>query len=201
MVFDVLSIIKEYSYIGIFIIVFLECGIFFLLPGDSLLFAVGLLASRGFISFFPAVILIVIAGILGGEAGYFIGKYFEKWFDHSSVRRFFPKDKIELAKEFFYKNGNKTILICRFVPIVRTFAPIVVGFSEVKHSTFWKYNVLGGLLWGLTIPTIGYVFGNSVPGLEHNIGKISLIIIVISIVPLFIKFFKELQKKEREKGL
>ena len=185
---DVISIIKEYSYIGIFIIVFLECGIFFLLPGDSLLFAVGIMASRGFLSFYPAVFFIVCAAILGGKAGYFIGKYFEHIFEHKHFKKIFPKNKLDHVRDFFKKNGDKTILFCRFVPIVRTFAPIVAGFSEMRFSTFWKYNVLGGILWGMLIPTLGYLFGNTFPALEHNIGLISILIVVVSVLPFGVKY-------------
>ena len=188
--FDIIAIIKEYSYIGIFIIVFLECGIFFLLPGDSLLFAVGIMASRGYISFYPAVVLIVLAGILGGKAGYFIGKYFERFLENKHLSKIFRKDKIEQVRDFFKKNGDKTILVCRFVPIVRTFAPIVAGFSEMKFSTFWKYNVLGGMIWGISIPTLGYLFGNSFPALEHNIGLISILIVGVTVLPFMKKYFK-----------
>ncbi len=188
---DVIHIIQEYSYIGILIIVFLECGIFFLLPGDSLLFAVGILASQGYISFYTALICIVIAGILGGHAGFIIGKYFQHIFEYRYFKRLFPKSKIDQVKTFFHKNGDKTMLFCRFVPIVRTFAPIVAGFSEMKFSVFWKYNMLGGLLWGISIPTLGYLFGNSFPALEHNIGLISIIIVIASILPFAKKFLKK----------
>lgn len=187
---DIITFIKEYSYIGIFTIVFLECGIFFLLPGDSLLFAVGIMASRGYISFYPAVVLIVIAGILGGKAGYFIGKYCERFLENKHLGKIFRKDKLEQVKYFFKKNGDKTILVCRFVPIVRTFAPIVAGFSEMKFSTFWKYNMLGGMIWGISIPTLGYLFGNSFPALEHNIGMISIFIVAVSVLPFVKKYLK-----------
>ncbi len=178
--FDIIAIIKEYSYVGIFIIVFLECGIFFLLPGDSLLFGVGLLASRGYISFFPAVFFIVCAGILGGKAGYVIGKYFEHVFENKHMKRIFPKDKIEHVRAFFKKNGDKTILFCRFVPIVRTFAPMVAGFSQMRFSTFWKYNILGGVVWGILIPTLGYD-AESFQGSEAKI-------VVVSLMPLGVRY-------------
>lgn len=186
--FDLIGFIKEYSYIGIFIIIFLECGVFFLLPGDSLLFAVGIMASRGFISLDTALIFIVIAAILGGHAGYIIGKYCERLFEQKYLKKIFPKDKIEKAKSFFHENGNRTMLFCRFIPIVRTFAPIVVGFSDVSYKTFWKYNFIGGVLWGLSIPTLGYLFGESFPALEHNLGLISVLIVAVSLIPILKKY-------------
>ncbi len=192
---DVISIIKEYSYIGIFVIVFLECGIFFLLPGDSLLFAVGLLASRGYISFTLALTTIVIAGILGGNVGFFLGKYLEQIMEYRHLKRFFPKDKIDKVKIFFDTNGDKAILICRFIPFARTFTPWVAGFSEMKFSTFWKYNIIGGIIWGIFIPTTGYLFGNSFPVLEHNVSLISVTIVIISLLPFIIKFFKNKLRK------
>lgn len=203
-VFDVISIVKDYSYVGIFIITFLESGIFFLLPGDSLLFAVGLLSAKGVIGIMPAILVIVTGSILGGNVGYFIGKYFDKISESKYFNKYLSKilhrGKIEEARIYFYKHGHKTILFARFIPIVRTFAPVVAGFSEMPFKKFLKYNILGAVLWGISIPLTGYFLGAAFPVLEKNISYIALLIIVVSILPLLPKLIKYFFKNNKDKN-
>jgi membrane-associated protein len=197
--FNVINLIIEYSYLGIFLIVFFESGIFFALPGDSLLFAVGLLSAKGILNIYPAVIIIIIASILGGNAGYFIGKYFDKITEskyfNKYLSRILHRGKIEEARVYFYKHGHKTILFARFIPIVRTFAPMVAGFSEMPFKKFLKYNILGSVLWGTSIPFAGYFLGESFPFLEKNISMIAILIIIVSLLPIMPKLIRRLYKK------
>lgn len=193
--FDIITLIKEYGYIGVFVIVCLESGIFFPLPGDSLLFTVGILASKGFFNIGVVLSVIVIAAILGGEIGYVAGKYLEILMEHRYSKRFFHRGKIEQTRIFFQKHGQKTLVIGRFVPVVRTFAPILAGFLEMKKSTFRKYNIIGALLWGVGITMFGYTFGGMFPVLENHITTISIIIIVVSVSPFIFGYLKKRFKK------
>lgn len=192
---DVISLIKEYSYLGIFIIVFLESGIFFLLPGDSLLFAFGLLASSGYVDIYTGIVLILIAAIGGGGVGYSIGQYIEALSNHKYLKNIFKKDKIEETKVFLNKHGTKTILLARFVPVVRTFAPMLAGFAKMDKKLFWKYNIIGAFVWGVGITVLGYVFGNKFSGIEKHITLISVVIIAISLLPFAISFVNKKFRK------
>lgn len=184
----IISFIREYSYIGVFLIVCLESGIFFPLPGDSLLFTVGVLASKGFFDLSFVLVVIVFAAILGGEIGYNIGKYLETLMEHKYSKRFFHRGKIEETREFFKKYGQATLVLGRFVPVVRTFAPILAGFLEMKKTTFRIYNIIGGIVWGVGITLLGYLLGHSFPTIEKHITLISVVIVVVSITPIIIKF-------------
>ncbi len=186
----IIDIIKEYSYIAIFVIIFLECCAIFFLPGDSLLFTVGILAAKGYINIHIAVLIIIIAAILGGEVGYRVGKYFEKLSENKYLKKIFHTKKIEEATEYFKKHGEKTILFARFIPIVRTFAPAAAGFSEMNKKKFSKYNALGAALWAVTIPYGAYIAGESFPELEQNITLVSVIIIAITLTPFAVKIIK-----------
>ncbi len=188
---DVLSIIKEYSYVGLFIIVFLESGVFFLLPGDSLLFAFGVLAGAGYLNIYSGIIGIVIAAILGEAVGYHIGKYLEYLSTHKFFRKIFREDKILKTKEFFDKYGAQTIILARFVPIVRTFTPILAGVSKMNKKLFWKYNIIGAIVWGAGIPLLGYIFGQKFPGVQENLTLISVIIIVVTVAPVLWKILRK----------
>lgn len=185
--FDVLSIIKEYSYVGLFLIVFLESGIFFLLPGDSLLFAFGVLAGSGYVNIYTGIACILVAAILGEAVGYHIGKYLEYLSTHKFLRKIFREDKILQTRDFFDKYGTRTIFLARFVPIVRTFAPILAGVSKMNKKVFWKYNVIGAIVWGAGIPLLGYVFGQKFPGVQDNLTLISVLIIVVTVAPVLVK--------------
>lgn len=185
--FDVLSIIKEYSYVGLFLIVFLESGIFFLLPGDSLLFAFGVLAGSGYVNIYTGIVCILVAAILGEAVGYHIGKYLEYLSTHKFLRKIFREDKILQTRDFFDKYGTRTIFLARFVPIVRTFAPILAGVSKMNKKVFWKYNVIGAIVWGAGIPLLGYVFGQKFPGVQDNLTLISVLIIVVTVAPVLVK--------------
>lgn len=189
--FDIVSFIKEYSYIGIFVIICLESGIFFPLPGDSLLFTVGIFAAKGFLSIPVVLATVVIAAILGGEIGYVVGKYLEILMEHRYSKKFFQRHNIEKTRTFFNTYGKKTLVLGRFVPIVRTFAPILAGFLEMKKSTFRIYNSIGGMVWGIGITICGYFLGTMFPVLEHNITLISVGIIGVSVLPFIIGYIKK----------
>lgn len=180
-------------YIFLFIIIFMETGVVVmpLLPGDSLLFAVGLIASStGKIDIFVIIPLLIIAALIGDNLNYFIGKKFGDYVQSKEKILFLRKEHIEETERFFEKNGGKTIILARFVPIVRTIAPFVAGAGEMKYRTYLMYCITGAIIWVSSITTLGYFLGN-VQWVKLNFEKIVLSIVLISVLPIFIKLFKQ----------
>ncbi len=180
-------------YIFLFIIIFMETGVVImpLLPGDSLLFAVGLIASStGKIDIFIIIPLLIIAALIGDNLNYFIGKKFGDYVQSKEKILFLRKVHIEETERFFEKNGGKTIILARFVPIVRTIAPFVAGAGEMKYRTYLMYCITGAIIWVTSITTLGYFLGN-VQWVKLNFEKIVLSIVLISVLPIFIKLFKQ----------
>src|SRR3989344_3309693 len=188
---DPIAIITTGSYLGIALIVFAESGlligIFF--PGDSLLFAAGLLSAGGFLSFPPLVFIVVIAAIVGDSVGYWFGANVGTSFFKRKDSRFFKQEYLKRTELFYQKYGGRAVVLARFVPIVRTLAPILAGVGSMKYSTFFRYNVLGGCLWGAGMLSLGYFLGSIIPDSEQYILPISLIIIVLSFLPILINIF------------
>lgn len=154
-------LISSFGLLGIFAIVFAESGLLFgfFLPGDSLLLTAGLFASRGDLDLVILLIVSASAAILGDSVGYWFGrKTGEKLFTREESR-FFKKSHLLKAQDFYNKHGGKTIILARFMPFVRTFAPIVAGAAKMQYSAFLTYNILGGLLWGVGLPVVGYCLG------------------------------------------
>ncbi|MCK6596617.1 MAG: DedA family protein, partial [Bacteriovoracaceae bacterium] len=159
------QIIRDYqswTYGIIFLIIFLETGVVVtpFLPGDSLLFALGAFAAKGSFDFWIMSILLIIAAIIGDSVNYSIGRYFGKKFLELERIPLIKKAHIEKAHKFYEKHGPKTIILARFIPIVRTFAPFVAGVGEMNYSKFMSYNVVGAILWVMSFMTLGYIFGN-----------------------------------------
>lgn len=186
------NIIEAFGLLGIFIVVFFESGVFaFFLPGDSLLFTAGFLASQGVFNVHVLFIGISIAAILGDTVGYSIGKMIgpkmKTWPD-----KFYFKQKYLIQAEIFYqKYGKKAIVLSRFVPVVRTFAPIAAGIANMKYRDFSVYNFIGGILWSSVFVYGGYFLGATVPGIEKYILEIIILIIIVSILPGVYHFFKK----------
>jgi len=171
----------------ILLIIFMETGFVFtpFLPGDSLLFVSGTFASSGFFNIYLLFFLLSIAGILGDTINYWIGNYFgEKVFS-----KFINQKHFERTKLFFQKHGKKTIVLARFVPIVRTFAPFVAGIGKMKYSTFLFYNVVGGISWVGAFLFAGYFFGN-INFVKENLSIIILLIVVVSFIPVIVDYIK-----------
>lgn len=182
----------------LFLIIFCETGLVVtpFLPGDSLLFAIGALAAKegSSLNIWIAAIILLVAAILGDTVNYWIGRRFGGW-----MMRKFPKivkpSHIEKTNEFFVRYGGKTIIIARFVPIVRTFAPFVAGSGEMNYSRFMYFNVIGALLWvGLILPC-GWFFGN-IPIVQKNFELVVLGIIGISILPMVVEIARAKLKKQ-----
>jgi membrane-associated protein len=200
---DLVSLVKAAGYVGLFFIIFAESGLLigFFLPGDSLLFTAGFLASQGYLNIIPLAILTFTAAILGDNFGYAFGKKVGIKIFNREDSFFFHKDHLKKASEFYEKYGGKTIVLARFIPVVRTFAPIVAGAGEMKYSQFLFYNLIGGLIWGLGMPLLGYFLGSAIPNIDHYLIPIILVIIFGSIIPPAIHFLKERHHRDQVKDL
>ncbi len=199
-----------YVYAALFFIVFAETGlaIGFFLPGDSLLVVAGLFAAAGKMDLFVLMISLFIAAVVGDAVGYFTGKKMgETLFTRPKSRIFNPKH-IQKAHAFYEKHGGKTIIIARFVPIVRTFAPIVAGAAQMSYKQFLLYNIFGGLFWVVSMLLAGYFLGGlveqfmrSVFGIENflledHIDKVVIVVVFLSILPIIFEYIKARREKK-----
>ncbi|OGG62966.1 hypothetical protein A3I46_02830 [Candidatus Kaiserbacteria bacterium RIFCSPLOWO2_02_FULL_54_13] len=189
---DPIAIIKTGSYLGIALIIFAESGlligIFF--PGDSLLFAAGLLSAGGFLSIGPLILIVVIAAIVGDSVGYWFGANVGTPLFKRKDSLFFKQEYLKRTELFYQKYGGRAVILARFVPIVRTLAPVLAGIGSMTYGTFLRYNVIGGALWGIGMTTLGYFLGSLIPDSERYILPISLVIIVLSFLPIFINLLR-----------
>jgi membrane-associated protein len=183
---DIAELIKVVGYFGMFIIVFAESGVFFgfFLPGGSLIFTAGLLASQGLFNIYWLVFFLALAAILGDSTGYWFGakvgpKIFKK---EDSI--FFNKKYLERTEDFYKKYGKTTVIIGRFVPIVRTFAPILAGVGKMNYRKFLFYNIIGAFLWAVGLALLGFYLGVAVPGIEKYILPIIVLIVFLSVLPI-----------------
>lgn len=183
---------QSYTYIIIFIIIFCETGLVVtpFLPGDSLLFAVGAFAAKGSFDFWAISLTILVAAIIGDSINYTFGKYIGPKVFAKEDSKLFNKAYLEKAQKFYEKYGAKTIIVARFVPIVRTFAPFVAGIGHMSYGKFMAYNVIGALLWVFIFIPLGYFFGN-LPFVQQNFKLVMIAIIVISVLPAVFEFIKE----------
>jgi len=194
------EIVAQYGpwiYAILFLIVFCETGLVVtpILPGDSLLFAVGALCGAGAMNLALILVLLVVAAILGDTVNYWIGHYIgPKAF--SGKYRFLNPKHLQKTHDFYERYGGKTIIIARFVPIVRTFAPFVAGACTMTYGRFMSYNVVGAFIWVFSITLLGYFFGN-LPIVKENFGLVVIAIIVISILPAVVEIFRERAKRSK----
>ncbi len=189
------SIIRNYgslTYVILFLIVFCETGLVVtpILPGDSLLFATGTVAALGSLDLSLIIILLSIAAIAGDTVNYWIGYLVGPKVFSKEKSRLFNKEYLDRTHRFYQKYGGKTIIIARFIPIIRTFAPFVAGIGCMKYKRFIIYNVLGGIGWIVTFVLGGYFFGN-IPLVKNNFALIILAIIIISILPAIIEYLRQ----------
>ncbi len=186
---------------GILIIVFIETGLLFpLLPGDSLLFTGGLLAAAPNppVNIWALVFTVPIVAILGDQVAYFIGRRIGPALFDKEDSRFFKKSYVTQSHAFFEKHGPKTIILARFVPIVRTFAPVLAGVSYMSYRIFLSYNIIGGILWGAGVTAVGYFLGN-VPFVKNNLELVILLIVFLSILPGITAVGRNLMERRRAK--
>lgn len=185
-----------WSHLLLFAIIFCETGLVILpfLPGDSLLFVVGTFAAKGSFNLFWVSVVLISAAIIGDTVNYFLGKFFGERILLKFQHRFIKKSHVERTHKFYEKYGGKTIILARFVPIIRTFAPFVAGIGEMSYYKFLLYNVIGGILWVLIFVLSGYYFGN-VPIIKNNFSITIFVVILISILPIIFEFYKHHKSK------
>lgn len=178
--------------------VFAESGLLigFFLPGDTLLFGAGILASQGTFNLGHLLVVVIVAAIVGDNVGYSIGHRTGKRLFNKKDSILFRQEHIERAEKFYEKHGGKTIIMARFVPIVRTFAPMVAGMGKMPRKRFMFFNIIGGILWGGGVIMLGYWIGSKVPWVEHFITPIILGVVVLSIAGSMIHVFKERETRE-----
>jgi len=197
-ILDPMTIIKTLGLIGVLCIVFAESGLFFgfFLPGDSLLFTAGFLASQNFLDLNILVCGSFVCAVFGDSVGYWFGKKVGPKIFNKEDSFFFHKKHIERAQNFYNKYGNKTIFLARFVPIVRTFAPIVAGVGQMKYKNFITYNIVGGFVWSFGIVFSGYFLGQIIPNVDKYLLPIISLIIIVSFLPIVFEIYKEKYKKQ-----
>ena len=191
---------ENWVYVILFAIIFIETGLVIMpfLPGDSLIFAVGMFAAQGSLDLTISILVLLAAAILGDGCNYFIGKFVGhrildwKLFNKKIVK----PEHLEKTHQFYEKHGSKAIIIARFVPFVRTFAPFVAGVGSMSYKTFTSYNIIGALLWVVGIGLIGFFLGNN-EIVKANFEKVVFLIIFISVLPVIVAFVKARFQKEK----
>ena len=192
------QIVAQYgllTYVILFLVIFAETGFVFtpFLPGDSLLFAAGALAAIGSLNVWTLLVILFVAAFLGDTVNYWIGHFFgQKLVDNPKIP--IKQEHIDKTEAFYKKHGGKTIILARFVPIVRTFAPFVAGIGKMNYRQFLSYNIIGGLLWSVGFTLAGYFFGN-IPLVKENFSLVVIAIVVISVIPMVWEVVKNKSKK------
>lgn len=186
------AVIQSYgawTYLILFLIIFCETGLVVtpLLPGDSLLFAVGVFSARGDLDIYKIWPLLTAAAILGDNVNYAVGNYVGPKVFHYENSRIFKKEYLQKTHNFYEKYGGKAIILCKYVPIVRTFAPFVAGVGAMTYPRFLMFNVIGGFTWVTLITFAGYFFGN-IPVIRDNFSVVVLVIIIISVMPAVVEY-------------
>lgn len=194
-----IGLIKDvgyYGYVILFLIIFLESfPLTFYLPGDSLLFTTGFLASQGYFSMAILLPTLFIASILGYNFSYFMGERLRNFIMNSNDRYWFKKKHLDYTQAFFEKYGDKTLIIGRFVPIVRSFSPTMAGAVKMPFKKFSFDSILGGAIWTLGVTSLGFYLGKSMPGIEKHIHYVVLFIIIVSLVPSIYEYIKSKKNK------
>ncbi|ORT59037.1 VTT domain-containing protein [Streptomyces sp. CB03238] len=194
-------LIETFGLIGVLVIVFAESGLLigFFLPGDSLLFTTGLLVTTGVLDtpLWVVCTLIVLSAIIGDQVGYLFGRKVGPALFTRPDSRLFKQENVEKAHEFFEKHGPKSLILARFVPIVRTFTPIIAGVSRMNYRSFITFNIIGGVLWGAGVTLLGASLGN-IPFVHEHIEAILILIVLISVVPIVIEYLRARSQSKKQ---
>lgn len=189
-----------WTYLVLFAVIFAETGLVVtpFLPGDSLLFLLGAFAAQG--TFNPMILagILMLAAVMGDSVNYAIGKYLGDKLIHAKNIPFFKKEHLDKTHHFYKKHGGKTIILARFMPIIRTFAPFVAGIAHMDYARFFTYNVAGGILWVAVFVFGGYYFGN-IAFIKENLSVVMLVIVFVSIAPGIIEFLRHRSAHARRK--
>lgn len=191
------ELLATFGTIGLLFIVYAETGLLagFFLPGDSLLFTAGLLASQDELSIAIIVPGCIIAAVAGDQTGYLIGKRMGPALFRKPDARLFRQAHVQLAREYFEEHGPRTIVLARFVPIVRTFAPVLAGVGDMPYSTFVRYNVLGGVVWAGGVTMAGFVLGETIPSIDKYLLPVIGVVILLSVAPAVLEVRKHRGEK------
>jgi membrane-associated protein len=197
---DPRDLIETFGTIGLFCIVFAESGLLFgfFLPGDSLLFTAGLLSSQGTLNFPVILVGCFLAAVAGDQVGYAFGARVGPALFRRPDSRVFKQEYVDKARHYFERHGSKTVVLARFVPIVRTFAPILAGVGRMRYRTFVTFNVIGGLLWAVGVTSLGYALGESIPDIDRYLYPIIAVIILVSLLPVAIEFARSRRARSRQ---
>ena len=201
-IYDVESLVRVGGLLALTVIVFTETGLLvgFFLPGDSLLVTAGIFAARGDLDLWTLNVVLSLAAILGDTVGYGIGFKSGPMIFTRENSLFFNRKHLVTAKEFYDQYGGFTIFIARFIPILRTFAPVVAGVGKMKYRRFIAYNVFGGIFWVMSMTFVGYFLGRMVPNIEEQIHLVIAIVIFLSLLPGIAKFAREKWKARSSLG-
>jgi membrane-associated protein len=182
---DMRHLVQWCGYVGLLVIIFSETGLLigFFLPGDSLLVTAGLFAWEGTLDIVVLNAILIPAAIIGDATGYWFGKKAGPKLYERKDSRFFKQSHLQAAKAFYEKHGGKTIVIARFMPFVRTFAPIVAGIAQMSYRRFAAFNIWGGIGWVLSMTLIGFLLPRVIPGSEKHVEKVIIIVVLLSISP------------------
>ena len=188
-----------YGYLLLFLIVFAETGLLvgFIFPGDSLLFTIGVVAGAGELDIRVICAVLAVASILGDQSGYFLGFRTGPHIFNRPDSRFFKQEYVRRTQEFYDKYGGKTLIMAKFVPIVRTFAPFMAGVGRMKYLRFLSFNVFGGLGWVLSMTLAGYFLGG-VSIVRQHFEKVVILIVVVSLIPVFLQIMKARRERVQE---
>lgn len=191
--FDLPNLIQTVGYLGLFGIVFAESGLFigFFLPGDSLLFTAGFLAAQGHLDLMLAMLVIFVGAVLGDNFGYAFGRNIGPGLFNREKSLLFHKSYLARAQHFYAQHGGKAIILARFIPVIRTFAPILAGVGKMNYGQFIAYNLVGGLLWSISIPLLGFYLGTVIPDIDRYLVPAILVIIAFSLLPSLIHVLKD----------
>ncbi len=197
---DVQGLIQWGGTLLVCVIVFVETGLFvgFFLPGDSLLVTAGIFAAAGHLRIGFLLTLASLCAVAGDQVGYWIGRSAGEALYKRNDSLVFKKRHLERARDFYAKYGGKTIVLARFVPIVRTFAPPVAGAASMNYRRFVAFNIVGGILWVWGMLLVGFFLGSSIPDVDKHIHVVVAIVIFLSIVPIIVEFVRERGRKKRE---
>ena len=197
-VYNVPELIRLVGFYGLIVIVFAETGLLvgFFLPGDSLLITAGLFAARGDFDYAMLLLALIPAAIIGNATGYYIGHRTGMTLYSRPDSLLFRREHLQMTHEYYEKHGGKTIILAQFIPILRTFAPVVAGVGEMGYRQFATYNVVGAILWVGSMLTAGYMLGNAIPNIESRIHYVVAEVIFISLLPPGIALLKARLRKK-----
>ncbi|MEO6120654.1 MAG: VTT domain-containing protein [Acidimicrobiales bacterium] len=185
-------LLEAFGTIGLLLVIFAESGLLigFFLPGDSLLFTAGVFAARGDLTLWVILVGVFVAAVAGDQVGYAFGHRVGPAIFRRPDSRFFRQEYVDRAQRYFEEHGPKTIILARFVPIVRTFAPILAGVGTMRYRTFFAYNVIGGLLWGVGVTTLGFALGEAID-IDRYLLPVIALIVFFSLVPVVLEVRRE----------